>query len=75
MIEIDASVKNGQSVRADNFSYKINYKKSYTLFCEFHKHNPLKDGILHYALYDLGGRILDEGYFEWVYDDEPSIVM
>lgn len=75
MIEIDASDKNGQNVRADNFSYKINSKKSFTLFCEFRKSTPQKDGTLRYALYDLGGSIIDEGYFGWVYDDEPSIVM
>lgn len=73
-IAINTSGQNGRKVVAKNFSCRINSVKSFTLFCEFHKSHPKKDGTMHYALYDFKGRILDEGYFGWVYDYEPTIV-
>ena len=73
-IEINTSGQNGNNVIAKNFSCRINSVKSFTLFCEFHKSHPKKDGTMRYALYDFKGRIMDEGYFGWVYDYEPTIV-
>ena len=67
-IEINTSGQNGRKVIAKNFSCRINSVTSFTLFCEFHKSHPKKDGTMHYALYDFKGRIMDEGYFGWVYD-------